>query len=348
MRSSLSRIDAIGRFENVIPVGTAVPGGVEILFRLVPRHPITRLVVRGETGLPAETLRQQVQQRYGGVPSTDRPTSVAAAATQLLRDAGYLDAAVQHEIELTHDPEGATLILNVRAGAVSTIAGTTVDLRGVQVLSPDDVIERTRTQAGVPFRRRDIESSLTDLEDYFRGRGYYVVQAAMQSERTADGVLVRLIVDTGPRVEVVVRPDGVLPTHGHRRSDSHRAAAIGRSGPARRLARADRDALEARGLPARVGALHAGRRGRRVAARHYLRRQSRPSLLRRPRRVAVGSEPSREHRAPAHRPGFGRRLRRESVQCRPRAGEERVPDAGVLRHRHRADLPAGVRTQRRR
>lgn len=232
-RSTIARIDALGRFENIVAVAQPVPGGVDVIFRLIPRHPINRLDVRGVTGIPPDALRQQVMQRYGGVPATTRPAAVAAAAAQFVRDAGYLDAQVTAETELTHDPDSATLVLQVQAGPIAPVSTSDVEIRGVQAMSRDDIIERTGTTIGSPFRRRDIESSLIEIEDDLRRRGFYEVQAVLQSARVENGVRVHIIVDTGPRVQLVVRPAGVIPR-----------TAIDDLIPIERLGSADQDLLE--------------------------------------------------------------------------------------------------------
>ena len=60
VRSSMDGLVRRGRFEDVTPVATRVPGGVEITFRLVPRHPINALDITGSTGLEANALKNQI------------------------------------------------------------------------------------------------------------------------------------------------------------------------------------------------------------------------------------------------------------------------------------------------
>jgi outer membrane protein assembly factor BamA len=233
IRSTLAALDALDQYEDVVPVGLTVPGGVEVVFRLVPRHPITRLEVRGETGLPASALRDQIQQRYGGVPTGARVSAVETTAAELLRDAGYLDARIASETVVTHDPEGATLVLTVEGGPLARIGRANVDVRGAANLSPAEVLRRTGVQAGEPFRRRDLESALTALEEDLRERGFYEAQATFQPQVTPDGVVLGIVLDAGPRVELQVQPRGVVP-----------GGDIDDLIPIQRLGSADQDLLE--------------------------------------------------------------------------------------------------------
>ncbi len=210
-RATIARLDSLGRYEDIHVLTTPVPGGVAVTFRLVPRHPITQLAVRGDTGISSATrLEVLLRQRYGGVPTGVRLAAVAAAAEQLLHNEGYLDAEVDASTELLHDPEGAVLVLDVRAGTRAIISR--IDVRGASPLSPEEIITRTSTREGQPFRRRVIESALTGLETDLRERGYYEAQVnLLPPSRTLVGVDLVIALDTGPLVEVRVTPANVLP-----------------------------------------------------------------------------------------------------------------------------------------
>ncbi len=233
VRSTIEHLDSLNRYENIIALADAVPGGVAVVFRLLPRHPVNRLVVTGDTGVSARELRAQILQRYGGVPTDVRPSAVETATLQLLRDAGYLQARVTSSIELTYEPDAATLSLDVAAGPLSRIVRATAEIRGAANLREDEVLQRAGARPGEPYRRRAIESSLTALEDRLRTQGFYEAQASFQPEVTDAGVVVAIVVDSGPRVQLDVRPEGALPPGG-----------IDELIPIRRLGSADQDLLE--------------------------------------------------------------------------------------------------------
>ncbi len=209
-RATIARLDGLGRYEGIAVDALPVEGGVEVIFRLTPRHPITSLDIVGNTGIPASTLRRLLQQRYGGVPTSARISAVESVTAQFLRDEGYLDARVTGRTELTHDPDAASLILDIEAGPQAAIRS--VDVRGVSPLSVEEVVRRSRTGVGQPYRPRQIEAALTEIEEDLRRRGHYEAQLTMQvSVEALDGVAILIGVDAGPRVEVRVTPQGALP-----------------------------------------------------------------------------------------------------------------------------------------
>ncbi len=209
VRSSIARLDGLGLYEGVAALARSVPGGVAVVFQLDPRHPVTALQLEGNTGMSPGSLRRLLQQRYGGVPTTTRPSAVEATAVQMLNDEGYLGARVSSRTELLHNPDAATLVLQVDAGPLTAIQSVVV--RGESPRSPDDIIRQTRTSVGSPFRRREIERALTTVEEDLRQRGYYEAQLTLQATPTTEGVDVVLGVSAGPRVELKVLPDGALP-----------------------------------------------------------------------------------------------------------------------------------------
>jgi outer membrane protein assembly factor BamA len=230
LRSTIGHLDALGRYENVIPVATPVDAGVEVVFRLAPRHPVTALDVRGDTGVPANTLKSQLLQRYGGVPTTVRIPAIEAMAEQLLQDDGYLQAAVTGRTELVHDPESATLVLDVSAGPQAVIEHAVV--RGTSPFTPAAIIQRVGATPGRPFRRLAIETSVTAIEDDLRGRGFYEAQVTLVPTPTPTGVDLAIEVDSGPHVELRVDPAGSLPGD------------LDDLVPIKRLGAADQDLLE--------------------------------------------------------------------------------------------------------
>lgn len=209
VRATIARLDGLNRYDDVSARAALVPGGVELVFVLTPRHPITALEITGNTGISAGALRRLLLQRYGGVPTGARVTAVEATAVEMLRDEGFLDARVASQVALSHDPDMATLTLDVAAGPPALVRDVTV--RGTGPIAAAEVVRRSRTAAGEPFRRRQIEAALADLEEDLRGRGYYEAQLTMQATPGPEGVDVVIGMDVGPRVEVRVVPPGALP-----------------------------------------------------------------------------------------------------------------------------------------
>lgn len=230
VRSTIARLDGLGLYEAVSAAAAVTVGGVEVVFRLEPRHPVTALEVAGNTGIPAGTLGRMLQQRYGGVPATVRASAVEATATQMLNDEGYLSARVGSRMVRTHEPDVSMLVLDVEAGPLTVIRS--VSVRGESPRSAEEIIRQAQAASGSPFRRREIEAALTALEEDLRGRGYYEAQLTLQASPVPDGVDIVIGVNTGPRVEVRIQPENVMP------------GSVDELVPIRLLGSADQDLLE--------------------------------------------------------------------------------------------------------
>jgi outer membrane protein insertion porin family len=203
VRASIAHLDSLGQFDDIAVLALGTTSGVEITFRLIPRHPIDALRVTGDTGLPAADLQKRVRDRFGGVPTGTTLPAIEETVTQLLVDEGYRQARVAASKELTHTPDRATLVLTINAGERATIART--DITGTSPLSGDTILDRTRTRPGNPYRPRDLVNRLTEITDDLRSRGYYEALALHQTQIDAQGrVDLLLTIDAGPRVVLYV------------------------------------------------------------------------------------------------------------------------------------------------
>ena len=202
VRDGESHLISAGRYDDVQVFYTESPEGLTLTFRLTPRHPVDRLEFEGDTGLNRDELDRRVRERYGGLPAREQPENVAQVVEGLLKDEGFPEARVRPRVEETHNPDRATLVLEVQAGARPLIART--DVTGTSPLSLETVISRTSTAKGQPFRRQALEAALADLGDELRKQGYYGAVALMPNEPVASdaehGLIVALRVDAGPRV----------------------------------------------------------------------------------------------------------------------------------------------------
>ncbi len=231
VRASIDRLATVGQYEDVRPVATPRADGVAVTFFLTPRHQIDRLeVAGGDTGLPAAEIRRQILQRYGGVPAAVRPELIENRAAEILRDEGYLGATVTASTLPHHDPEGATLVLTVAAGPLTRIAETQVV--GRSPFSEAEVIARTETRPGAPYRSRTLNAALASVRDDLSARGYYEAVAEHRAAPGPNGAIVTITVEAGPRFELTVEPKGALPGD------------VDVLIPIQRLRSADRDLLE--------------------------------------------------------------------------------------------------------
>src|SRR6187399_1154089 len=88
LRATIEHLARLERFEDssISPVATVTPEGVDLLFRLVPRHPITRLRVVDTNGVVNSDLEARLRQRYLGVPTNVPPRLVETVTRQMLQD----------------------------------------------------------------------------------------------------------------------------------------------------------------------------------------------------------------------------------------------------------------------
>jgi hypothetical protein len=122
-------------------------GGVRLIYRMVPAHPVDRVEFRGMLGLPEGDLRKAVEDRFGEIPRAVQVENVAALLRALYRDRGYPTATVSGEIVPTHDPDRATLVMNVQSGPHPPI----VDVQLTQLDADEQ--GTARRPAGAPHPR---------------------------------------------------------------------------------------------------------------------------------------------------------------------------------------------------
>lgn len=237
VRSSMDRLNALEKYEGITPVVVDTPAGVVVTFRLVPRYPVNRVeIVSGDTGVSPGALRAEVRQRFTGTSAGMqsggvRLSAVEDAVRRFLNDSGYLGADASVTTVVESEAGRATLMVTPHAGPLALIGHSTV--QGNSVISSADVLRRTQAQPGQPFRRRQIETRLTEIEDDLRTRGYYEAQTSLQFTQTGPtSVDIVIRVETGPRVELRVEPESALPDR------------VDNLIPIRRLRSADQDLLE--------------------------------------------------------------------------------------------------------
>jgi outer membrane protein assembly factor BamA len=199
--ASLEAFDA----ERTEVVAETTAGGVAIIFRLWPRHPLNRIEVAGATGLPPEVLQQRVVDQFGRIlPIGLTQERVRATVERVLRDEGYLRAVVtKTEPVQTHEEHRATLVVTVDAGPRAVISKTTV--LGRSPFAESAILERTATRPGLPFREADVRERLATIREDLGNLGYYAAEARVAEKEVADdgsSIAVTFFVNAGPKVEI--------------------------------------------------------------------------------------------------------------------------------------------------
>ncbi|HEX5216209.1 MAG TPA: POTRA domain-containing protein [Vicinamibacterales bacterium] len=211
LRTSQTRLLTAGRFENVFVLIGEAAGGIEVIFRLLPIHPINDLQVTivGDSALVPGDLERRFRDDYGGLPTVARVAAAENTLRKLLVDDGYLDAVVVSEIVPVHDPDGATLVFTVRPGSLVNVGA--IVLQNTSPLPDAELVKAAGVRVGEPFRAASVQRAMASVQDDLRRRGFYEAIAASTWVQRQDheGVEVTLVVNGGPRVDL--RVIGELP-----------------------------------------------------------------------------------------------------------------------------------------
>ncbi|HVZ19766.1 MAG TPA: hypothetical protein VG871_01820, partial [Vicinamibacterales bacterium] len=116
VRGSITRLISLNRFDDVQVFEDPAPGGIVLRFVLYPLHPVDRIEFRGRLGLSESDLRMAVADRYGVAPAAGRADDVVALLKDTYRRRGYPAATITPRLEETHNPDRATMVMQIEAG----------------------------------------------------------------------------------------------------------------------------------------------------------------------------------------------------------------------------------------
>jgi outer membrane protein insertion porin family len=263
VRETIEHLMNLQRFENVEPSAEAVADGVRVRYVLFPTHPVDRVEFRGMLGIGESDLQRLVTERFGRAPSATRAMDVAQALQLAYRQRGYPNARVTPAIEETHNPDRATLIFDIMAGARARIAA-------VRITQVDE--REAGTLIGVPNIRQgdfydadEVNAALRAWEERLKEQGYYEARASHGADIADTEAYLRVNIARGPKVVVAFTGDP-LP-------EDERERLV----PVRAEGSADEDLLEDAKL-AVERYLH--ERGYRDAVATYTRSEDTPGELR--------------------------------------------------------------------
>ena len=177
--------------------------------RLIYRwsHAVDHVEFRGMLGLSDGDLRKAVEDRFGEIPRAAQVENVAALLRALYRDRGYPTATVSGEIVPTHDPDRATLVMNVQSGPHPPI----VDVQLTQLDAEEQGLldDRPALRTGVPYDKAAVDRELQRWTDRMRGHNYYEARASHGVLFPPDGAVLSVSVTRGPRVTVAFTGDSL-------------------------------------------------------------------------------------------------------------------------------------------
>ncbi len=204
VRETRMHLTSLNRFEDVQPWTEPTPGGVRVVYRLIPLRPIDRLEFEGQLGLSEDTLRNAIREGLGTSLSANRIEPAKGVLRQVYRDKGYGAPRIDARLVPRSDPDRSTLVMSIDAGPRSI-------LQDVRFESPDDnaLIGLPDIRAGAPFDLASVQRTLDRYVETMRRNGYYEARAEAIPEFEEDGVHLTVVVRRGPRVRVVFTGDAL-------------------------------------------------------------------------------------------------------------------------------------------
>jgi outer membrane protein assembly factor BamA len=207
-RETIAHLMSLSRYEDVQVLSEPVTGGVRVRYLLIPLHPIDRVQFTGTVELSEDDLRRMVTERFGSALNATRKDEVAEAVRLEHRRRGYPSAKVAARVDVFHQPDRATLVLDVMPGPQARI----LDVRTTQVDATErsTITELPDIKAGQIYDELEMGRKLEAWEERMRSRGYYEARAIQNSSISDDGsVFVFLNLELGPQVRLVFEGDPI-------------------------------------------------------------------------------------------------------------------------------------------
>ena len=211
VRTSIVRLSL--RYEEVAVLAEAAPGGVRVVFRLMPRHPISRVAFAftAPVEVSVPDLEADFGRQFGSLPTAARIPAAEETARRLMVDQGFIDAQVTSSTITTHNPDRSTLRFDITPGELARVGRIELRLTGTAPLTRESVLKDAGVAEGQPYRRRALQTAMVALQDRLRQQGYYEAIAASSDERPVgrDDLTVTIVVDSGRRVELRFQGDSL-------------------------------------------------------------------------------------------------------------------------------------------
>jgi outer membrane protein assembly complex protein YaeT len=203
VRESITHLTSLTLYEDVQVYQEPAGSGARVRYVLLPIHAVDRLEFRGTLGLPEGDLRRAIAERFGPAPPASRAEEVIGALQLVYRDRGYLEPHIAPGIEITHDPDRASMVLQIDSGPRAVIR----DIEFDAVSDDQAVFANTGIHAGQPYDAAVIQGHLQKYETTLRARGFYEAAATHTVAYAGNGAIVRVSIDRGPHVSVAFSGD---------------------------------------------------------------------------------------------------------------------------------------------
>ncbi len=203
VRETISHLMSLGRFEDV-QVYADPAGAVRVV--LVPLHPVDRIELRGALVLRPDDVMRELVDRVGRTPSAGRIPDVQRVLQAYYRGRGFVGAQVAAHVEETHDPDRASMVVEIQAGRRLPIGR--IDVEGASPADRAALLDEARLRVGEPYDADAIGRGLGRYEARLRADGYYQARATHTNRvQPDDTAAVTVTLERGPKVSVVFAGD---------------------------------------------------------------------------------------------------------------------------------------------
>ena len=228
VRATIDHLVGLGRFEDVRVFATVTDQGVTLRWQLLPVKRITKITITGNAGFSDSTIRAELNDRFGALPSVSRIDDMVARLQAFYASRGFERASILPRVEDDDPaPELSELVLTIEAGDRIIIGAVTV--MGTPLEPEADVIRSLGLSPGRPFDQVAIDARIAAYEESLRQRGYYQARVRESHAIAADGrsMSVTVTVAPGPHVNIVFAGDplpqgyreGLIPIRAERAID---------------------------------------------------------------------------------------------------------------------------------
>ena len=220
VRESITHLFGLGRFQDVRVDASEAPGGVRLIYDLIPLHSVQQVdfrpagaaapgTARGskELGLDEGLLRRAMLNRFGASPPVGRAPEVARTLEQLYRDHGFLRAVVNPVATEMHDPDRTLLAFEIDPGPRAVVGS--VQVEGSPAEGRDAFLKTVHASPSSPYEPVAIDAALAAYVQRLHKRGRFEAAASYRPRPSADGSVVDLtwFVQTGRVVTIAYRGD---------------------------------------------------------------------------------------------------------------------------------------------
>ncbi len=208
VRETITHFMSLGRFEDVQVFQDAIAGGLRIRYVLLPLHPIDRVEFRGALGVSESEVRRAVVDRFGAVPAAARVDELQRSLEAFYRAHGYTAARITSGVEVAHDPDRASLVLDIQSGPRARVGA--IDVNGLTPTDSTMLLADVDVRVGAAYDADAIQRRLDRYELNLHARGYYEARASHSVRFEPDGsARVVLVVERGPLVSLAFEGDAL-------------------------------------------------------------------------------------------------------------------------------------------